>query len=140
MGFDNLYEMRWRNDVSSLANGARFGLRYLSRTDKKDEAPKFLREGVKLCSILVKAAEVGQKEKISSKELDYCTVSKPLIKANEDLSEMEKDATKVLNLLELALGGENVLDGDVAYANSFFVKISEIYQREVWGIFNQLIN
>lgn len=133
-----LCEMKWRTDFSSLANQARFGLKYLSKDDKKAEALELLRDGSKLCSILVKAAEIGQKDKVLVKELDYCTAAKPLKNANEDLSEIEKHADKVLRILNKGLNSEDLSEENITYTNSFLVKISQIYQREAWEIHNRL--
>lgn len=132
------YEIQWRTDFSALANMARLGLKYTSRSDKREEAPELLGKGMRLCTILSKASEVGQKEKIVSSEIPYHTISQVLIDSGKNLDQVGTDSTRVLEILESGRRGEKILEEDFDYANSFLVGVSEIYQKSAWRVLKSL--
>jgi len=133
-GFKHLHEMRWRTDISSLANQAIFGLRFYSENRNPDAVPELIGKGIRVCDVLSRAAEVGQKEKIISKELRYCKIARPLKEFSKNLEAVGRDAKKSLGILSSILSGNNVPNDEIDYARNFLNEMGEIYQGSSWAI------
>lgn len=133
-GLKHLYEMQWRTDISFLANQALFGLRFYSEGRKPDEIQGLIGKGIRVCDILSKAAETGQKEKIIPKELGYCKIARPLKEFPKNLEIVEKDAKKSLGILNSILSSSDVSYEEIKYVRNFLNEMGEIYHHSSWDI------
>ena len=138
MSHNLLCEMKWRTDVSSLANQTCYGLRYHLEERRQDKIPELIKKGVGLCGLLSRAAEVGQKEKITVKELGYCKIAKPLKEFSRNLEVVEKDSIKVLSILNSILEKSHISEDEVGFARNFLVDMGNVYQLSSWKVYSQL--
>ena len=135
----DLYKMQWATDISSLANQARFGLRYFEKGNEPDETVKLIKDGVRLCEILSKGFEAGQGQYVLPKQIGYLKAIRPLKEASVDFGEMTTDVNHVSDVLNSIINDENPSEEEIRKTDSFFIKISKIYQQFAFCTLNSLV-
>lgn len=136
---ESLYKMQWTTDLSSLSNQARFGIRYFKRGMNSNETTELLKDGLKLCDILVEGAKAKLSRGILSHQVGYLKAVKPLIEESVDLEKLLADVERVLNTLNLMLENKKTNEEEVRFSDSFFVKISQIYLKTAFSTYNSLV-
>ncbi len=137
MSFQTINEMKWRNDVACFANQACYGIRYFLEGKNEDEIFELLKKGVKICDVLSKSAEAGQKEKIRYEELEYCKISHPLKEFSKDLTEVVRNSNMVLGTLNLMVEGKRPSKEETEYAKNFLCDMTEVYLNSVSNILSK---